>query len=77
MLDVAGPLTGPFAKLLAPSDGDKGVVAPCGGGELDIEFQARAVEDEGFAKMSEGVWTGRAVNETSWTLSTDVQVVKC
>ncbi|KAF2659812.1 hypothetical protein K491DRAFT_755117 [Lophiostoma macrostomum CBS 122681] len=77
MLDVPGPLTGPFAKLLAPSAGDKGIVAPCGGGELDIEFQARAVENDGVKEMAEGVWTGRAVNETSWVLSTDVQVVRC
>lgn len=72
MLDVKGPLTGQFAKRLTPVDGDKGAVGPCTGGELDIEFQARAVEDY-FSKMLRR----RAANETSWTLTTDMEVSRC
>jgi len=72
MLDVSGPLTGPFARRLTPADGDKGVLGPCEGGELDIEFQARAVED-----FVLGVRPRRAINGTSWTLTTDVEVSWC
>ncbi|KAJ4286748.1 hypothetical protein N0V90_013000 [Kalmusia sp. IMI 367209] len=75
MLDVTGPLTGLFARRLTPEEGDKGAVAPCGGGELDIEFQARAVQDS-YPPWGNGMQR-RAVNETSWTLSTDVEVSKC
>ncbi|KAF2012819.1 hypothetical protein BU24DRAFT_412141 [Aaosphaeria arxii CBS 175.79] len=72
MLDVPGPLSGPFAKLLTPSDGDAGIVAPCTGSELDIEFQARAVKDETLKALRR-----RASNETTWTLSTDVEILRC
>ncbi|KAF2477212.1 uncharacterized protein BDR25DRAFT_349146 [Lindgomyces ingoldianus] len=69
MLDVKGPLTGQFARRLTPVDGDQGIVGPCTGGELDIEFQARAVEDS-ISKMLQQ----RAPNETSWTLTTDMDI---
>jgi hypothetical protein len=72
MLDVKGPLTGQFAKRLTPEAGDQGATAPCAGGELDIEFQARAVEDY-IPETSRR----SAVNETSWTLTTDIDIVRC
>ncbi|KAF1958464.1 hypothetical protein CC80DRAFT_546696 [Byssothecium circinans] len=72
MLNVRGPLTGHFASRLTPEDGDRGVVGPCAGGELDIEFQARAVED-----LASKMLRRRASNETSWTLSTNLDVLRC
>lgn len=72
MLDVEGPLNGQFSKRIGPSDGDKGVVGPCAGGELTIEFQSRAVEND-YVRVSRR----RAANETSWTLTTDVDISKC
>jgi hypothetical protein len=72
MLDVKGPLTGSFESKITPVEGDQGIVAPCRGGELIIEFQARAVDDF-VAKMSQQ----KAANGTSWTLTTDMEVVPC
>ena len=71
MLDVAGPLTGPFAKRLTPENGNQGATGPYAGGELDIEFQSRAVED--LVKRSQR----QAPNETSWTLATDLEIIQC
>ncbi|KAF2793400.1 hypothetical protein K505DRAFT_337836 [Melanomma pulvis-pyrius CBS 109.77] len=72
MLDVEGPLTGQFTRRLTPVDGDQGVVGPCTGGELVMEFQARAVADS-ISKMLRR----RAPNETTWTLTTDMDVSWC
>jgi hypothetical protein len=72
MLDVEGPLTGQFARHITPVDGDRGIVASCTGGELDIEFQARAVGDFVSAMSNQ-----KAANGTSWTLTTDVDVLPC
>jgi hypothetical protein len=73
MLDVDGPLSGMFAEGLIPEDGDKGVVAACGGGEMSIEFQSRSVRDN--AKL--GIRRRQVGNDTTWTLTTGVQVEKC
>lgn len=72
MFDTPGPLAGAFAHLLTPVEGsDQGVVSGCAGGEseLDIEFQARAVNETSEAFANEV--------EASWTLTTDVEVVRC
>jgi hypothetical protein len=75
MFDTPGPLDGPFAQLLTPVEGsEKGVESGCAGGEseLDIEFQARAVDDtfEVFEEVAGAL-------DASWTLTTDVEVVRC
>lgn len=70
MFDVRGPLSGQYATHIKPQSGDQGALAPCMGGELDIEFQARAVEDLKFARRA-------AANETSWTLSTGISISRC
>ncbi|KAF2726922.1 hypothetical protein EJ04DRAFT_529860 [Polyplosphaeria fusca] len=72
MLDVIGPLSGQFAKRLEPVDDTQGVVGPCMGGEMYIEYQARAVDD-----MSRKFPRGVAANNTAWTLTTDVEVSWC
>lgn len=72
MLDVKGPLKGEFSRLLTPADGDKGAEGLCGGGELGIEFQARAVADYISKKQRRG-----AADEKSWTLTTDIDVIRC
>ena len=76
MLDVPGPLEGPFSRLLTPVEGnEKAVEGGCEGEEveLDIEFQARATNDS--YGETQGL-VGRAV-DTAWTLTTDVEVVRC
>lgn len=70
MLDIRGPLTGQYATHIAPETDDKGAPGPCNGGELDIEFQARAVEDLRLVRRS-------AANETSWTLGTEFHLSRC
>jgi hypothetical protein len=75
MFDTPGPLAGPFAQLLTPVEGsEKGVVSGCAGGEseLDIEFQARAVNE-----TFEAVGEVAGEVDASWTLTTDVEVVRC
>lgn len=72
MLDVRGPLTGQFGSRLTPENGDQGVTGPCSGGKLVIEFQARAVED----LVSETQQWGTP-DDTSWTLATDIEVLRC
>lgn len=75
MFDVPGPLAGPFSHLLTPVEGsDGGVESGCGGGEseLDVEFQARAVNDTGGELQ--GV---EMAVDTKWMLTTDIEVVKC
>jgi hypothetical protein len=72
MLEVKGPLMGQFARPLTPVAGNQGAAELCTGGELDIEFQARAVEDS-TSKMLRR----RAPNETSWTLTTDMEISRC
>lgn len=72
MLDVRGPLHGKFERHLPPADGDQGIVGPCMGGELDIEFQARAVED-----LVPKILRRQTLNETSWTLTTNIDVSWC
>lgn len=76
MLDVPGPLEGRFDKLLTPVEGnERGVEGSCEGGEteLDIEFQARAVNDTyGYTQELDESAAG-----TNWTLTTGVEVVKC
>ena len=77
MLDVPGPLSGPFSKLLTPVEGNaRGVEGGCEGEEteLDIEFQARAVNDT-YGETTEGMTT--MVADAKWTLMTDVEVVPC
>lgn len=78
MLEVAGPLDGMFEQRLTPEKGDVGVEAGCGGGEVVVEFQARAVRDDRVSsvELEAGVGTG-AVNETAWVLGTDVVVSRC
>ncbi|KAF2119503.1 heterokaryon incompatibility protein-domain-containing protein [Lophiotrema nucula] len=68
MLNVDGPLSGQFARHLTPADGDQGVTGPCEGGQMDIEFQSRAVGS--YMKKLLKIGT----NETAWTLSTDIEV---
>ncbi|ORY02831.1 hypothetical protein BCR34DRAFT_667576 [Clohesyomyces aquaticus] len=73
MLSAPGPISGTFAKLITPVDGDKGIVGPCtGSGELGIEFQARTVREDGAGKGN-----GVVVSDTRWGLETEVEVVKC
>ena len=71
-MSVPGPLSGQFAQRLPSDEGDVGVTSPCGGGELDMEFVAIAVQD-----LATNSLIRTAVNSTSWTLVTDVEVVKC
>lgn len=71
MLDVQGPLAGPFAKQLIREEADEGIVGTCGApSELDIEFQARAVRDFDRSKVI-------AANGTAWVLKTDLEVIRC
>lgn len=70
MLDIRGPLSGQYATHITPESSDQGAPGPCMGGELDIEFQARAVEDLKFVRRA-------ASNETSWTLSTGIVISRC
>ncbi|KAH8689264.1 hypothetical protein GQ44DRAFT_833120 [Phaeosphaeriaceae sp. PMI808] len=72
MLNVRGPLTGHFGRRLTPENGDQGAVGPCGGGELVIEFQARAVADSVPETQRRS-----APNETSWALTTDIVALRC
>ncbi|KAL5438588.1 hypothetical protein PMIN07_011664 [Paraphaeosphaeria minitans] len=77
MFDTAGPLAGPFAHLLAPVEGSEGgVESGCAGGEqeLDVEFQARAVNDTDTFGWVDGV---RGTADAAWTLTTDVEAVRC
>jgi hypothetical protein len=71
MLDVNGPLSGQFSEPLQPVDGDVGVLGPCMGGELVVEFQSRAVLE------STSLPRRYATNETTWTLATDIEVSWC
>ncbi|KAF1972048.1 hypothetical protein BU23DRAFT_555555 [Bimuria novae-zelandiae CBS 107.79] len=76
MFDVPGPLGGPFSQLLTPVEGnEKGVETGCEGWEteLDAEFQARAVNETygGFKGEME------ATVDAAWTLTTDVEVIRC
>lgn len=78
MLDVPGPLSGPFSRLVTPVEGNgKGVEGPCGGEEteVDVEFQARAVNDS-YGEGGVGGLGGSAV-DTAWSLTTDLEVLKC
>jgi hypothetical protein len=77
MLNVDGPVSGQFARPLVPNDGDKGVVGPCEGGQLDIEFQARAVRDVGEQPPTQAPPTAPGTNQTTWTMSTDMEVSRC
>lgn len=77
MLDVPGPLTGPFMELLPPVEGnEKGVEGGCEGEEteLDIEFQARAVNDS-YGDFAGGMTA--MVADAKWTLTTNVDVIRC
>ncbi|KAF2006746.1 hypothetical protein P154DRAFT_529754 [Amniculicola lignicola CBS 123094] len=73
MLEVGGPLNGQVTKQLTPEKGDKGIVSSCAGGELDVEFQARAVEDDYGLDMAKR----QAADGKSWTLTTDVDILPC
>ena len=78
MLDVPGPLGGAFSLFVTPVEGTgRGVEGGCEGGEteLDVEFQARAVNDT-YGDNAEGV-VGERVVDTAWSLTTDVEVLKC
>ena len=74
MLDIGGPNSGLIAKRLTPADGDKGVASLCKGGELNIEFQSRAVRD---VDQYTGIPVRVDADETTWTLSTDIEVSQC
>lgn len=70
-----GPHAGQFDKPLQPSiDGDRGIIGPCTGGELDIEFQSMTTQDlNPLVEMP----VKTSVGDTAWTLSTDIDVSQC
>jgi hypothetical protein len=71
MFNVAGPVNGHFITQIMPENGKEGAIAVCTGGELDIEFQARVVDS-----FPERILLD-AVNETSWKLTSDVEISRC
>lgn len=78
MVDISGPTSGTFGRLITPVEGDKGLVGPCGSGQLDIEFQARLVRSSSTTGAVVGVSErGEAADGMAWVLSTDVEVQKC
>jgi hypothetical protein len=84
MLNVDGPVTGKFEKLLEPNEGDAGIVSGCGGGQLDIEFQSRSISDRPFEPPEDFPmdpppmrFHRRQSNETMWVMTTDMEVTKC
>lgn len=77
MLNVEGPVSGQFARSFVPNDGDKGVVSECEGGQMDMEFQARASREVGEQDPPSLSPPPPVSNLTTWTLSTDIEVSKC
>jgi len=73
-LEIQGPFDGYFRQFAPTSESEyPWVESPCGGGTLTINHQLRIVS--GTAK--ELAWIGEPEEDTVWTFTTDVQVLKC
>lgn len=68
MFDVRGPLHGSLRTQIMPNQGAPGL---CTGGELNIEFQSRAVDDASITASQ------TIVDNTAWRLTTAIKILPC